>query len=195
MSMTYKLTVFAALLMLPCFVKASDKPVQVYILSGQSNMVGIGQVTGGGSRWGDQFIEPEVSVYSGAYDSKLDYDSLKPLTTLKLESFGGVKPTPYPGGGTHVTRGFVQVKETGVYEFRPGYGGSTVNIMEVDGMEVHRKELEDSKFTPIKLVAGKSPIQITYLNSQPNGLGWIARVDIPGTLSTLVRSDGRFPYR
>ena len=196
MSMSCKLTVFAALLMLPCFVKASDKPVQVYILSGQSNMVGIGQVTGGGSRWGDQFIEPEVSVYSGGYDSKLDYDSLKPLTTLKLESFGGVKPSPYPGGGTHVTRGFVQVKETGVYEFRPGYGGSTVNIMEVDGMEVHRKEPEgDSKFTPIKLTGGKKvPFKITYLNSQPNGLGWIARVDIPGTLSTLVRSDGRFPY-
>ncbi len=194
--MSYRLTVFAALFMLPCFVKASDKPVQVYILSGQSNMVGIGQVTGGGSRWGDQFIEPIVSVYSGAYDSKLDYDSLKPITTLKLESFGGVKPTPYPGGGTHVTRGFVRVKETGVYEFRPGYGGSTVNIMEVDGMEVHRKEPGgDSKFTPIKLTGGqKVPFKITYLNSQPNGLGWIARVDIPGTLSTLVRSDGKFPY-
>ena len=104
MSMSCKLTVFAALSMLPCFVKASDKPVQVYILSGQSNMVGIGQVTGGGSRWGDQFIEQEVSVYSWGYDSKLDYDSLKPLTTLKISSFGGVQPSPYPGGRTHVTR-------------------------------------------------------------------------------------------
>ena len=158
--MCYKLTVFVALLMMPCFVDASDKPVKVYILSGQSNMVGIGQVTGGGSRWGDQFIDPEVSVYSGAYDSKLDYDSLKPLAILKLESFGGVKPTPYPGGGTHVTRGFVQVKETGVYEFRPGYGGSTVNIMEVDGMEVHRKEPNGkSKFTQFYFIyrSGKCP--------------------------------------
>ena len=28
------------------------KPVKVYILSGQSNMVGAGKVTGGGGRWG-----------------------------------------------------------------------------------------------------------------------------------------------
>ena len=102
------------------------KPVKVYILSGQSNMVGAGKVTGGNSRWGSEFIEPMVSVYEGAYDPKADYDALKPVKTLKLESFGGVHPTPYPGGGTHVTRGFIQVKATGTYEFRPGYQGSTI---------------------------------------------------------------------
>ncbi|MCA9067656.1 MAG: hypothetical protein KDA84_01950, partial [Planctomycetaceae bacterium] len=37
---------------------AAEKPVKVYILSGQSNMVGIGQVTGGGSRWGAECIDP-----------------------------------------------------------------------------------------------------------------------------------------
>src|SRR5210317_2075819 len=71
------------------------KPVKVYILSGQSNMVGAGKVTGGNSRWGSEFIEPVVSVYEGAYDPKADYDALKPVKTLKLESFGGVRPTPY----------------------------------------------------------------------------------------------------
>ena len=30
---------------------AANKPVKVYILSGQSNMVGIGQVGGGSVRW------------------------------------------------------------------------------------------------------------------------------------------------
>ena len=33
----------------------SKKPVSVYILSGQSNMVGAGKVDGGSSRWGEQF--------------------------------------------------------------------------------------------------------------------------------------------
>ena len=64
-----------------CF--SAEKPVKVYILSGQSNMVGIGQVTGGGSRWGTQFTEIEVSVYEGEYNSGADYNSLKPLKTIK----------------------------------------------------------------------------------------------------------------
>ena len=116
------------------------KKVQVFILSGQSNMVGAGKVTGGNSRWGSEFIDPEVSVYEGVYRADADYDAMPAVTTMKLERFGGTQPTPYPGGGTHVTRGFVRVKESGIYQFRPGYGGSMQNIMEVDGQEVHRME-------------------------------------------------------
>ena len=101
---------------------ASDKPVKVFLLSGQSNMVGAGKVDGGSSRWGNQFIDPVVSVYKGDYDPQADYDTMEPTKTLKLDAFGGVRPTPYPGGGAQVTRGFVQVKESGMYEFRPGYG-------------------------------------------------------------------------
>ncbi len=44
-------------------------------------MVGIGQVTGGGRRWGSEFLDPVVSVYQGDYDPKADYDSLKPVKT------------------------------------------------------------------------------------------------------------------
>jgi hypothetical protein len=101
---------------------AENKPIKVFILSGQSNMVGAGKVTGGGGRWGSEFIDPVVSVYEGDYDPKADYDALKPVKTLKLEKFGGGEPTPYPGGGAQVTRGFVQVNVTGSYQFRPGYG-------------------------------------------------------------------------
>ncbi|NNM31127.1 MAG: hypothetical protein HKO57_16535 [Akkermansiaceae bacterium] len=175
---------------------AAEKPVKVYILSGQSNMVGIGQVTGGGSRWGSEFIDPVVSVYEGAYDPGADYDAMKPAKTLKLESFGGVTPTPYPGGGTQVTRGFLQVKAAGVYEFRPGFGDSTHNIMEVDGTEVYRKEPgKEAVHNHLKLAAGKKvPFKITYLTDGANGLGWIARMDIPGTLATVVKQEGKFPY-
>ena len=118
-------------------------PVQVFILSGQSNMVGAGKVDGGSSRWGSQFLDPIVSVYEGSYDASKNYDELEPLTTLKLDAFGGVRPTPYPAGGVHVTRGFIQVRETGIYEFRPGYGGSMNNVMLVNGQEVHRTLRED----------------------------------------------------
>lgn len=177
-------------------VCAAEKPVKVYLLSGQSNMVGIGQVTGGGSRWGSEFMDPVLSVYSGEYDSSTNYENREPARTLKLDSFGGVKPTPYPGGGTQIVRGFIQVETTGVYEFRPGYGESTYNLMEVNGTEVYRREPgNDAEHTHIELIAGeKVPFRIIYLNNQANGLGWIARVDIPGTLSTVVRQAGKFPY-
>ena len=171
-------------------------PVKVFILSGQSNMVGAGKVDGGSSRWGAEFLEPSVSVYEGEYDPNVDYDSLKPIQTLKLDKFGGTQPTPYPGGGVQVTRGYVQVKETGLYQFRPGYGGSMDNVMEVDGKEVHRKQVgEEAVRVDIKLEAGKRvPFKITYLTNDANGLGWIARMDVPGALSTLVKQQGLYPY-
>lgn len=174
---------------------AAEKPVKVYILSGQSNMVGIGQVTGGGSRWGSEFLKPVVSVYEGAYDGGKDYDSLEPIETLKLESFGGTKPTAYPGGGTQITRGFIQPNLSGVFEFRPGYGGSAHNLMEVDGVEVYRKEVgKDAVYHHLKLTEGKKvPFKITYFTEDAGGLGWMARMDIPGTLSTAVKQEGKYP--
>ena len=172
------------------------KPVKVFILSGQSNMVGAGKVDGGSSRWGNQFIDPVVSVYEGEYNSEKDYDSMKPVKNLKLDAFGGVKPTPYPGGGVHVTRGYIQVKESGIYEFRPGYAGSTYNVMEVAGKEVHRQEIGKTPIrNEIRLEGDKKvPFKITYFTKQANGLGWIVRLDVPGALSTMVKFEGMYPY-
>ena len=50
----------------------STKPVKVFILMGQSNMVGMGDISGGGSRWGEEFLEPVVSVYPGEYSPEAD---------------------------------------------------------------------------------------------------------------------------
>jgi hypothetical protein len=174
---------------------AADQPVKVYILAGQSNMVGIGQVTSGGTRWGSEFIDPVVSVYPGAYDPNTDYDKIEPIKTQVLEKFGGVHPTPYPGGGTQIVRGHVQMKATGVYEFRPGYGGSMNNVMTIDGKEVHRQSPgEKAKRSPIKLEAGKKvPFKIVYLTNNANGLGWHVRLDVPGTLQTAAVTQNKFP--
>ena len=171
-------------------------PVKVYILSGQSNMVGIGQVDGGGKRWGDEFVDPVLSVYPGTYDAAADYDTMEAGQIVKLDAFGGVKPTPYPNSGVQIVRGQVRMPETGVYEFRPGYGSSQENIMVVNGQEVYRKEPGgEAEHTPIKLDAGAAvPFKIIYLNDNANGLGWYARLDIPGTLKTVVRHEGKFRY-
>ena len=80
---------------------SDGKPVKVFILSGQSNMVGAGKVDGGSSRWGTEFLDPVVSVYAGTYDPDTDYDSMQPVTTLKLDQFGGcllyTSPSPRDG--------------------------------------------------------------------------------------------------
>lgn len=172
------------------------EPVQVYILSGQSNMVGIGQVSGGTTRWGKEFIDPVVSVYPGPYSAEVDYDALEPSSTLELPAFGGVKPTPFPGGGTHVVRGFIELPESGIYEFNAGYGGSTYNVMEVGGTEVYRRDVGgEPKRKPFAFAAGeRHPFKITFFTGNANGLGWIWRSDIPGTLSTVVKTEGRYPH-
>lgn len=175
--------------------QAEDKPVKVYILSGQSNMVGIGTVNTSGSRWGKEFSDPVLSVYEGAYDADKDYDQAKPTKTMKVEKFGGVDPDSFTSGGVQVVRGKIKMPVTGTYEFRPGYGGSTYNIMVVAGKEVYRKEPDQkiAKHTAIKLDAGESvDFKITYLTKNANGLGWTARVDFPGTLTTIVKQQGKY---
>jgi len=194
----YNVFVFSSLILALCvsITYAQLAPVKVFILSGQSNMVGFGRVAGGGLRWGSEFIDPVVSVYEGAYDPEADYDAMKPLQTVKLEAFGGTRPTPYPDGEMFVTRGHIQVKESGVYQFRPGYGASQNCIMEVDGKVVHHQKVgEDAERTNIKLLADqKVPFKITYLTDNANGLGWLERIDPPGSLSTLVLYQGMYPY-
>ena len=175
----------------------SKKPVKIYIMSGQSNMVGIGQISGGSTRWGKQISDPVVSVYAGEYSSKADYDKLKPTATKKLPVYGGTKPTPFPGGGVQVVRGFIAMKTTGVYQFNPGYGSSSDNIMEVDGKEAYRKEVgkKHAVRTGFKFTAGKKyPFKITFLTKAAGGLGWFWRTDVPGTLDTVVKTDKKFPH-
>ncbi|MFT5129273.1 MAG: hypothetical protein ACI8W8_002895, partial [Rhodothermales bacterium] len=170
---------------------ATNKPVKVYILSGQSNMVGIGQVSGGGTRWSG-ITDAEVSVYKGAYSATADYDAMTPIASKKLPVYGGTKPTPFPGGGTQVSRGFIEIKTSGVYRFNPGYGGSIHNIMQLDGKDVYRKEVDKPAVHADFAITGgkKYAFKITFLTNAADGLGWSHRTDIPGTLSTLVHADG-----
>ncbi|MFM7182501.1 MAG: sialate O-acetylesterase [Verrucomicrobiales bacterium] len=186
-----------ALPLLTAFAAAEEaKKVKVYILAGQSNMVGIGQVDGGGIRWGKEFTDAVLSMYEGAPNASTDYDKMEPVKTMPLAEIGGVNPQPYPKDGVAVLRGQLAMPVTGVYEFRPGYGASEECIMIVDGTEVHRKEPGAQTVSKgIKLEAGKKVLfKVTYLNQEGNALGWHSRLDIPGTLKTVVHHEGKFKY-
>lgn len=177
---------------------SEHSPVKVYILSGQSNMVGMGDIAGGSTRWGKEFSDVSVSLFSGNYDPKKNYDTMSPEVSKELTAFGGTKPTPYPTLNSHytaITRGFITMKSDGVYRFNVGYGASTYAIMTVNGQEVYRKEEgSDPVRADFSFKGGKKiPFKITYLNRSANGLGWLYRTDVPGTMTTLV-NQGKFEH-
>jgi len=205
--------VATALLVLPAVAaelpaKSPDtaKPVKVYILAGQSNMLEMGNVSGGNSRHSDfyQSADPDaakgvaVSVYEGKFDPDADYDKLKAKTT-KTVIYDGMGTDPFPkfdGEATYVARGFIEVKTSGVYVFSPGYQASTYNITELDGREVYRREPDGERVqVPTKMIGGKRyPIKTTFFTKAADSLFWVGRTDIPGTLDTVVKQQKKFPY-
>ena len=184
----------------------TSKPIKVYILAGQSNMLDMGDISGRNNRHSGFFqsAKPDapkgvfVSVYKGKYDPDINYDKQKAITTETV-IYDGLAKQPFPkakGAVTYVARGFLEVKTTGVYAFSPGYQSSTYNITELDGKEVYRKEPgKEATRKEVKLIGGKRyPFKTVFFTNAANSLFWIRRTDIPGTLDTVVRKQGKFAY-
>lgn len=172
------------------------KKVKVFILMGQSNMVGMGDISGGSAAWGTTLQKLVLSVYEGAYSPEADYDKMTAVSTTEVAVNGDwASPNP-PKEFTGVVRGQIQMKDAGQYEFSPGYGGCTRNIMVIDGTEVYRSETENHAVRKsFAFEAGKSyPFKITYLSRDINSAGWYSRTDIPGTLGTLVKQQKKYPF-
>lgn len=175
---------------------AQQKPVKVFILSGEANMLGLGKIDGGGKRWGKEILNPKLSVYEGNYEPNTDYENAKPLVTMEIEAFGGVDPTPFLGGGTQVVRGEVVMPTTGMYQFRPGWDESVYNRMEIDGKLAHEQKVGKApKRQAIKLEGGrKLPFRITYFTEAAGSIGFYRRLDATNTLSSLVYFQNKYPY-
>ena len=104
--------------------KAGDatKPVKVYILAGQSNMVGMGEL--GGAR----------NMYTGVY---LSSDPAAPKGPMQIWRVGNYKIVPlalYQPDGTPtekpVAQGQLEVSEMGVYQVHCGSGESSSGVIE-----------------------------------------------------------------
>lgn len=183
----------------------TTKPVKVYILAGQSNMVGMGTVNARSSRHQGFFLSADpdaaqgvtVSVYKGKYSPDADYDKLKPeLTETNVIGKDHEKQFAIiEGEHTQVVRGYIEVKTSGRYKFSPGYGHGSYNITEMDGKEVYRRNPgEDPVRTEVTLEGGKRyPIKITYFNKSQKSF-WVMRQDLPGTLTTLTKQDRKFTH-
>ncbi len=106
--------------------------MKVYILVGQSKMVGMGEVSGA------------KNMYTGVY---LSSDPAIPDGSLSIYRVGNFKVLPlrvYLPDGTPtekpVAEGQLVVPRHGVYQLHPGFGDSSYNVMQLDGKEVYRRE-------------------------------------------------------
>jgi alpha-galactosidase len=204
MKPTTQLTAFALLLIaLP--VSAADvpaqlpdpdgkpgnatKPVKVYILAGQSNMVGMGNLSGA------------KNVYTGVY---LSSDPAVPDGPLQIYKVGNYKVSPLnvylPNGkptDKPVAEGLLEVPQHGVYQLHCGFGESSYNVMQLDGKEVYRRDSGGKAIKQnVTLIPGKRyAFTISGFQGTPPRF-WMQKTDLLGNgdLEAVAKREGKFPW-
>ncbi len=166
-----------------------SKPVKVYILAGQSNMVGMGDL--GGAK----------NLYSGVYFSS---DPAVPDQPLQIYRVGTYKTSTLnicDSNGTKtdqpIAKGTFEVPLQGVYELRCGFDGSSFCVMKLDGNEVYRRRKNSKpEIRKVSLKAGrKYSFQISEFDGTPPRF-WMEKTDLLGNgdLESVVKRDEKFPW-
>jgi len=167
----------------------ATKPVKVYILAGQSNMVGMGELSGA------------RNLYTGVY---LTPDPAAPKGPMQIWRVGNYKIAPlavYLPDGTPadkaVAQGQLEVPEMGVYQLHCGSGESSYNVMELDGKEVYRRKAGgDPVKQDVTLQAGKRyKFKISGFTGDPPRF-WMQKTDLLGygDLEAVAKREGKFPW-
>ncbi len=166
----------------------ATKPVKVYILAGQSNMVGMGNLSGA------------RCLYTGIY---LTADPAAPKGPLQIWRVGTYKIAPltlYGPDGTPtqkpVAQGQLEVPQKGIYQVHCGFGESSYNVMELDGKQVYRRAAgggpvkQDVTLEPGKRYAFK----ISGFKGDPPRF-WMQKTDLlgKGDLEIVTKRDKKFP--
>ena len=152
----------------------ATKPVKVYILAGQSNMVGMGNL--GGAK----------NVYDGVYFSS---DPSIPDHPLQIYKVGNFKVAPlrvYRPNGEEtraaIAKGSLAVPQHGSYQFHFDRG-----TMQVDGKSVSQK---------VNLKADKRyPFEISDFKGETPRF-WCEKTDLLGSgdLEAVAKREGKFPW-
>jgi len=157
----------------------ASKPIKVYILAGQSNMVGMGNLTGA------------RNVYDGVY---LSSDPGVPDGPLQIYKVGNYKTSPLavylPDGkktDKPIAEGQFEVSRSGVYQLSCGFGAGSRAVMLLEG-KVIRQE--------VKLEAGKRySFSIKDFKGEPPRF-WMRKMDLLGNgdLEAVAKREGKFPW-
>jgi len=183
-------------------VLMAEKPVKVYILAGQSNMVGIGQTSPAGRTAYNTYVNPEdkskeaqgcfISIYQGVYDPAVDYSQKEPVQTQQVR-VGYWPHTAFAeieGEQTQIARGYIHVDQPGRYTFKSANG----SICKVDGKVVYN-DLGEDKSEPeiVRYKTGTYPIEIIFNGQGRTNLTYNF-YDLPGSLYTVVKENGNYPH-
>ena len=167
----------------------ATKPVKVYILAGQSNMIGFGAVSGAAPRYAAVYLSSDPAAPRGS------------LPFFRVGEFGigrcavftaEGKPTDEP-----VAAGLLEVPTKGVYRVHCGHGATADCTMTIDGKEVYRRAAGgEPTFAEIPLEPGKRvPFAITATAGKAPRF-WMQQTDVQGNgdLDKVVNRDGKFPW-
>ncbi len=198
---------------------SKDKPVKVYILSGQSNMLGFGRVEGASPFYSKVFLSADPSISEGTLPGENSaimrfgvFQSDKPdapsggiakslpgTPTVALGTVDAALPAT-TGSQPIVVDAFIEVPHDGSYQLHVGTGPSARAIATINGKEVYRKDGDagdaPANLAEIELKKGtRHPLQVTFLNGGSPAL-WMEMVNLKGMgdLKFVVNELGRFPH-
>ena len=167
----------------------ATKPVKVYVLAGQSNMVGMGDISGAKNVYTGVYLSSDPAVPDGPFQI---YRVGNYKTSLLAVYLPNGKKTDKP-----IAEGQLEVPQHGVYQLHCGFGESSYNVMQLDGKEVYRRE---SGGKPVKqdvtLQPGKRyKFKISGFKGTPPRF-WMQKMDLLGNgdLEAVAKREGKFPW-
>ena len=167
----------------------ATKPVKVYILAGQSNMVGMGTLSGAKNRYAGVYLTADPAAPEG------------PLTVYKVGNYRIARCTLYLPDGAKtekpIAQGKLEVSDKGIYQIHCGYGASSCNVMELDGKQVYgRKAGGQPVMQDVTLEAGKRyAFKISGFKGEAPRF-WMQKMDIlgHGDLEIVTKREKKFPW-
>jgi hypothetical protein len=165
------------------------KPVKVYILAGQSNMVGMGDLSGASNMYSGVFLSSDPTVPNGA----LQVYKVGVFKTLGLQIHlpdGAVTEKP-------TATGFFTVDQQGVYRVHCGFQDTSDCAMQVSGTTVYQSNADGKRLqNEITLIPGNQySFEITEFSGEPPRF-WLEKTDLLGNgdLEAIAKREGKFPW-
>ncbi len=167
----------------------ATKPVKVYILAGQSNMVGMGNLSGAKNVYTGVYLSSDPAIAEGPFQ-------IYRVGNYKVSKLGVYRadgePTDKP-----IAAGQLEVAQRGIYRLHCGFGESSFNVFELDGKEVYRR---DSGSSPVKQEVTLHPgtrysFKISGFKGTPPRF-WLEKTDLLGNgdLEAVAKREGKFPW-
>ncbi|MEI6176670.1 MAG: sialate O-acetylesterase, partial [Verrucomicrobiota bacterium] len=165
------------------------RPVKVYILAGQSNMVGMGELSGAKCAYTGVYLSSDPETPTGPHDlPQVGKFKFAPLAVFQPDG----KPARAP-----LAQGLIEVPEHGVYQVQCGSGKNPIQSMEVDGKPVCGVSKGGERLAvEFTLEPGKRyPFSISGSDGEAPRF-WLRKMDLlgKGDLETTVKRDGMFPW-